>query len=107
MKLQWRYFTAALIPGIVLALGATRAYASYSEEWMSPLALQKEEATKSSHHTSMYACGNTGTHCTRIRSRTASAKQRAEIHDRDTGRADDPIAAFAKKGNASSSAHRS
>lgn len=106
MKLQLRYFTAALIPGIVLALGATRAYASYSEEWLSPQAL-KEEATRSSHHISMHACGNTGTHCNRIRLKTASAKQRAEVHDRDTGRTDDPIAAFAKKRNASTFAHRS
>ncbi|SAL73995.1 hypothetical protein [Caballeronia telluris] len=51
MKLQLRRFTAALIPGILLGFATTCAYASYSEQWLTPGQLRKEETAHPHHAT--------------------------------------------------------
>ncbi|MDH6148015.1 hypothetical protein OKW46_001940 [Paraburkholderia sp. WSM4179] len=104
--MKQRYIMTGIIAGLLAVLNIN-AHAAYQEEWLSPQALQKEEAARFSRHPSTYTCRGTGARCNRISSTTASAKSRAEIHAPDAGRADDPIAAFAKKRDATRSAHRS
>ena len=104
--MKQRYITTGIIFGLLSVLNID-ARAAYKEEWLSPQALQKEEAARSSHHPSAYACKSTGAHCNRTRSKTDSPKLRAESHDHDVSRADDPIGALAKKHDATRFAHRS
>jgi hypothetical protein len=106
MKLQLRCFTAALIPGILLVLGATRAYASYSEEWMTPGQVRVEEAAHSHHTTPANSCGHNAAPCRATRPRSPSVMGRIEpLHRKSetvttTAAAADPIAAFAKNESA-------
>jgi hypothetical protein len=53
--MKQRYITAGITFGPVAILNID-AHAAYKEEWLSPHALQKEEAATSSHHPSVYAC---------------------------------------------------
>jgi hypothetical protein len=102
MKLQLRCFTAALIPGILLALDATRSYASYSEEWLTPGQSRKEEAAHSHHATSAYTCGTRGARCIAVHPRPPSVTGRTGPRrpKTKTATAADPIAAFAKNESA-------
>jgi hypothetical protein len=94
-----RYATTGIIFGLLSALN-NGAYAAYQEEWLSPQALKKEEAARASRHTLAHACKGADSHCAPVRPKSVAAKSRSEIRDRPAGGSADPIADFAKKGNA-------
>jgi len=91
--------TTGIIFGLLSVLN-TGAHAAYQEEWLSPQALKKEEAARDSHHTSTRVCKSADSHCAPIRPKSVATKTRSEIRDRPAVRSADPIADFAKKGNA-------
>jgi len=103
--MKQRYITTGIILGL-LAMLASGAHAAYREEVLSPQALERERAARSSHHTPAYMCKNTATRCSHIRSKTASTKLRARMHDRNTVQEEDPIAALVRKHEVSRSARR-
>ncbi|WP_322032679.1 hypothetical protein [Paraburkholderia sp. J76] len=95
--------------GVIFCLLATlagTARAAYTEQWLDPHELQKEAAARSGRQAPVYTCRSEGNHCARIRPKQASTRSPGEILDRDPGSADDPIAAFVKKHDASHSARR-
>ncbi|KAA1003564.1 hypothetical protein FVF58_36585 [Paraburkholderia panacisoli] len=98
-NMKRRYTTSGIIFGLLSVLN-TGAYAAYQEEWLSPQALKKEEAARASSHTSAHVCKSADSHCASVRPKSAAAKPRSEIRGRPAGRSADPIADFAKKGNA-------
>jgi hypothetical protein len=94
-----RYTTTGIIFGLLSALN-TCAYAAYQEEWLSPQALKNEEAARAGSHTSAHACKGADSHCAPVRPKSVAARSRSEIRHRPAAASADPIADFAKKGNA-------
>jgi predicted cobalt transporter CbtA len=97
-EMKQKFATIAVMSALLAGLSTT-AHAAYSEQWMSPQDLKKEEAAHSKRHKPADACAPAASHCTREHSKVVTGKARSAAPVLKAVRTDDPIAAFAAKGN--------
>ncbi|MBB5409232.1 hypothetical protein HDG34_003173 [Paraburkholderia sp. HC6.4b] len=92
-------FATIAIMSALLAVLSTTAHAAYTEQWMSPQDLRKEEAAHSKRHKPADACTKAATHCNTDHSKAVRGKSGTQTPSNKSARPDDPIATFAQSGN--------
>jgi hypothetical protein len=95
--MKQKFATIAIISTLLAGLSTT-AHAVYSEQWMSPQDLRKEEAAHSKRHKPADTCAKPA-HCNSDHPKPVRGKSGTQTPGKKSARSDDPIATFAQSGN--------
>jgi hypothetical protein len=94
--MKQKFATIAVMSALLAGLSTT-AHAVYSEQWMSPQDLKKEEAAHSKRHKPVDTCAKAA-HCNNDHPKAVRGKG-TQTTGNKSARSDDPIATFAQSGN--------